>query len=77
MIKTVTRTVLVRSVERMDSSENGNPRWKVISADGAVLKTKPDSTVGYQVTHGWERMRFLLTLEGGQIVAAEELQERR
>lgn len=38
-----------RTLERMNNSRNGNPRYRVTFADGTVFPTAVDAQVGYAI----------------------------
>jgi hypothetical protein len=48
------------SVERMTSSQLGNPRWLVLFTDGTQYRTAPDSAIAYGLSN---RENFGVPLE--------------
>lgn len=49
MAKTTTLKTTLTAVEKMRSSVNGNPRWRLITAHG-VYSTKRDTAVALEIT---------------------------
>lgn len=41
---------LLSDLERMPSSRNGNPRYRVV-IDGEMFVTRPDSDIGYSISN--------------------------
>ena len=43
-------TGILEVIERLPSSENGNPRY-LLRIDGHICRTQPDSSLGYKVAN--------------------------
>lgn len=65
-----TRTAVVEKIERLQNTKQGNPRYELSLEDGHVFTTRPDSTIGYEVTDGWVGKAMVLTLFDGEILSA-------
>jgi hypothetical protein len=39
----------IKSLERMNNTREGNPRWRVTLVNGGVHTTKPDAAVGHVI----------------------------
>lgn len=46
-----TRTVT--QISRLENSPSGNPRWRVVLADGTTVYTEDDSALGYTIDTDW------------------------
>lgn len=44
-------TGVIAGLERLANSRNGNPRYRVVFADGQVYSTEPDAQIGYGITN--------------------------
>ena len=60
------------SVSRLPSSANGNPRYKVETADG-TYRTKPDAMHAYALSADMAPRPVTLTLDGREQIVGVEL----
>lgn len=64
----------IASIERMPSSRNGNPRYRLTFTDGTSLPTSPDSSLANEINNGeyQESRPVEFTVDGrGNITLAE------
>lgn len=54
------KKIIIESIERLNNTIYGNPRYKVIDSFGRVFKTASDSVCGYVIDY---------SLEGKEITA--------
>lgn len=60
-------TTTITAVTRGSSSKSGNPRWNVITTDGAWM-TVADGAVGYGIGNSEYRGAAVVTIDNIQIV---------
>ena len=48
-MNTMTEQKTILSYERMKSSVNGNPRYRVVFTDGTIAPMMPDSGTSYEI----------------------------
>ncbi|MBM4574772.1 hypothetical protein GS896_27330 [Rhodococcus hoagii] len=61
------KQVVIRNVEYISSSKNGNPRFRVHAEQGSWT-TAPDAAVARGIENSEYRGEVILTLDGGSIV---------
>jgi len=69
-------TARVENLVRLQSSHNGNPRWKV-TTDQGTYRTKRDASVAYFIDNHHRGRLVRLTLQNNEIVFAEEIHHDR
>lgn len=68
-VKMPTTLRTVSTIERIRSSKNGNPRFRVTFTDGSVARTKTDTAFAYELTPEWEGKGVLVMYDArGYIV---------
>ena len=61
----------VKTLTRLTSSREGNPRWRFLFEDGRSANTRTNDAVGYVISTSWEGQRVHLGLnKRGTVVDA-------
>lgn len=68
---------VISSTERMASSPNGNPRWRLFLKDGGTLTTQVDANVSYGINNpGMIGEPVIITMtKAGRVWAVENIAE--
>ncbi len=54
----------IASLDRLNNSASGNPRWRVHFTDGTRADTGPDATVGYEIDHeAWQQRPVVFDID--------------
>jgi hypothetical protein len=72
-----TEAKVIRRLERLRNSANGNPRFRVFFANGDVADTKPDADVAFGLGNreNMEPNEVIVTFERGQIVNVQPVEK--
>ncbi len=62
----------VTNITRLQSSNNGNPRFKV-TIDGRIFSTKPDTMLGYSVENYYNKVVIALVGTHYKIPSVERI----